>query len=104
MSRITLPDGRWFNQDSATEYPEDTYWDGRNHISVSTGSQWDHETLYRTAGGRWVLESSSDYQSVTTTREIIGDERAARWLSVNNYDLSEIKDIPSEVDQALEIK
>ena len=66
MDRINIygepgDDGRrpligWFDRDAAKgRYDEDTRWDGSNHVSVATGSQWDHEMLYRTPQDRWVL-------------------------------------------------
>jgi hypothetical protein len=52
MSRIALTDGsgRWFSDTTAEYFKEDTYHDGRNWISKATGSQTEHEGLYRTKG------------------------------------------------------
>ena len=56
MRRQALTDGtgRWFDLDAAKRFDEATIWDGRNRISLATGSQWDHEALYRT--GQWPLD------------------------------------------------
>ncbi len=76
----------WFDLDKAEMFPQDTEWNGRNHISVHTGSQWDSQTLYRTSGGKWVLNHSSARQGTLPRYERIGDEQAMRWLIVNNSD------------------
>lgn len=91
MTRITIrgEDGGvlgWFNQATATEYTEAREWDGNNRISVPTGSQWHHQTLYRTTGGRWVLEHSSNMQGSLDRYEYIGDDRAREWLILNEHD------------------
>lgn len=61
MARIPLTDGsgRWFDSAKTESFDEETYWNGNNHISKATGSQWDHERLLRTAGKRWILETWS---------------------------------------------
>ena len=86
MNRIALNDGRWFDEEKAEAFSEDTRWDGRNHISKNTGSQWDHERLYRTKGGRWVLNSWSDWQGSGESYNEISDEAAARWLVINGHE------------------
>ena len=52
----------WFDRSTAESWGEDTRWDGSNHVSIATGSQWDHEQLYQTAGGRFVLYRWSQWQ------------------------------------------
>ena len=90
MSRIALDDGKWFDDDKATCYGEDTRWDGSNHISKATGSQWEHEELYHTKGGTWVLHSWSQWQGSVPSYRIIGKEEAARWLSANGHEPEEL--------------
>ena len=91
MRRIALTDGsgRWFDLDSAEKFDEATFWDGRNRISRATGSQWDHETLYRTKSGHWVKHWQSQWQGSVDRWELISDDEAARWLIQNGYDLVE---------------
>ncbi|MBZ5574867.1 MAG: hypothetical protein LAO09_23685 [Acidobacteriia bacterium] len=45
MTRQALTDGSgaWFDRSAAEAFEESTTWDGRNHISDATGSQWNHE-------------------------------------------------------------
>lgn len=76
----------WFDIDKATAYEEDTEWDGNNRISKATGSQWDHQILYRTAKGRWVLHCWSQYQGSTPSYEFVTDEVAREWLIAQNED------------------
>ena len=88
MARITLTDGtgRWFDSDKAESFAEATTWNGNNHISKATGSQWNHSKLYITASNKCILESWSDYQGTVGTTEEIKREAAAIWLSINEYE------------------
>lgn len=87
MSRIVLTDGsgRWFDSKKAKSWKEETRWNGNNHVSLATGSQWDHEMLFRTAGGIYVLNHWSQWQGSRETYEEISAADAARWLSLNEY-------------------
>lgn len=77
----------WFDLDKAEMIQQDTEWDGNNHISVHTRSQWDSQTLYRTAGGRWVLNHSSRRAAWPIPRyEFITDAQAREWLLINHSD------------------
>jgi hypothetical protein len=89
MNRVNLGDGRWFSSDAATRYEEGRRWDGQNHISLATRSQWDHEALWRTKSGAWVLHWWSQWQGSQDTWEIIDADKAARWLIRNGRDLPE---------------
>ena len=85
MNRVPLTDGtgRWFDESKAEKFTEDTYWDGHNHISKATGSQWDHESLYYTAGKQWVKYSSSQWEGHGEGYELIDADKAAVWLVTN---------------------
>lgn len=76
----------WFDDSTGERFGEDTRWDGSNHISVNTGSQWDHEELYRTAGGRWVRHEWSQRQGAQDRYAFVSDEQAREWLIVNEED------------------
>jgi hypothetical protein len=103
MIRIPLTDGtgRWFDAEKAEEWDEDSNWDGNNHISVATGSQWSHETLHRTVGGRWIVHSFSSWSGSVDQFEEISDEAAAAWLVLNGHESHEAC---AEEFAALEIK
>ena len=99
MKRIAIDNqqGAWFNLDTATLYKETTHWNGNNHISNATGSQWEHEWLYRTSGGKWVLNHYSQYQGSSETYDLITAKEAAIWLVKNEYE-----DIPTILDPHLD--
>ena len=83
MARVALEGGGWYDPDKAETWEEGTRWDGRNHVSLATGSQWDHEELHRTAKGVWVLRRWSQWQGSRETHERIDAEAAAEWLVRN---------------------
>ena len=91
MNRINLtneygmPTGTWFDADRATRYNEDTRWDGRNNISCTTGNQWEHEDLFHTASGRWILRHSSQWEGVAATWREIPETEAFKWLVANEH-------------------
>ena len=86
MKRQSLSDGQWFDLDAAEKFEEATWWNGSNQISEATGSQWEHEALYRTKSKRWVLNAWSQRQGHGETWEVIDDDSAARWLVKNGED------------------
>lgn len=86
MKRQALDDGRWFNLKEAQKYDEGLEWDGNNQISKATGVQWDHQRLYRTRRGMWVLKSWSDRQGVMASWEELDIDAVARWLSKNEHE------------------
>lgn len=87
--RQTIDNGSWFDFNTAKQFRENTRWDGRNQISVNTGSQWDHEDLYRTAKGAWVKNSYSAYQGSSESWELVDDQYAVDWLIRNGHDIPE---------------
>jgi hypothetical protein len=93
MARIALGNGRWFDPSRAEKWKEDTYWDGNNHISKATGSQWAHEELYRTPKGTWVLHTWSQRQGSTPSYEVIDQAAAHAWLIANG----EADSVPASV-------
>jgi hypothetical protein len=83
MDRKVLTDGRWFDAKKAEKFEGETRWDGHNHFSVHTGSQWSGQNLYRTAGKKWIVERWFNWQGALTTYEEIDDAAAAAWLVRN---------------------
>jgi hypothetical protein len=82
----------WFASDKARYYREATDWDGSNNLSRNTGSQWTHEELYLTAGGRWVLGAWSNVTRqgcVPQRYEFISQEAALEWLRINDHLVNE---------------
>ena len=101
MKRIALTDGSggWFDLDAATKFEESTTWDGSNNISDATRSQTEHEILFRTASGKWVLNCWSQWQGTLETYKIIDNKAAAAWLITNGHD----SDIVANEIAALEL-
>jgi hypothetical protein len=97
MARTQLTDGsgRWFNKAKATRWDEGTRWNGNNHISLATGSQWDHEELFRTDSGQFILHSWSQWQGSSEGYEFIDSASAVVWLATND------RDVPDDLEPAL---
>jgi hypothetical protein len=70
-------------------WEETTRFDGSNRISRATGSQWEHETLYRSAKGRYYVEHVSQWQGSTPYAKFVAPEDAARWLLIHDHPLPE---------------
>lgn len=97
MKRVYLSEnGKWFDLEKATKYDEETYHDGSNFISKSTGSQWEHEILFRTAAGKFILNSWSNFQGRPEKYEIVSKEFAAEWFVKNEY---ATENIPEELKE-----
>lgn len=81
MARQKIDGGpRWFSTSKARSFEEATRWNGNNHISCATGSQWDHQALYLTRKGVWVLHRWSQWQGSTDTWTEVTPEEARDWL------------------------
>ncbi|MGD9558761.1 MAG: hypothetical protein AB7V25_17170 [Mangrovibacterium sp.] len=90
-----MEDGIILNTEKAVDHwEEDTRWNGNNHISIATGSQWEHETLYKSAKGRYWLEHTSQWQGSTPYASILEPAEAAAWLLNNGKD-----DLPEDLEQ-----
>ena len=97
--RFEMSDGMVVDLDNASaSWEEATRWDGNNHISKATGSQWDHQTLYRSRRGRYYIVSSSQWQGSTPSAEWVSNEEAARWLLANGHEIpDDLQDVANEV-------
>ena len=95
MERTMIDGGpRWFDTSKARAWDEDTWWDGSNQISVATHTQWEHERLYRTPKGVWVLCSWSQWEGTPTTYREINTSAAAVWMLANDHEpIAETADI-----------
>ncbi len=86
--RYRMNDGTIVDTDKASRtWEEDTRWNGSNHISVNTGSQWEHETLHRSAKGRYWKEYKSAYHQGQGTAQFLEPPQATAWLIANNHPL-----------------
>jgi len=107
MARVPLTDdsSKWFDTSKAIRFDEDTRWDGNNHISRATGSQWNHEALYFTKSGNWILNAWSQCRGGSPeTYGTIGEESAIAWLISQDYaDKAErLEELPEAVRAAVE--
>ena len=87
------PTGQWFDPSKAQRWDEATWWDGSNHVSRATGSQWDHEALFRTGGGAWIVNRWSQWQGSRESYQEVRPSEAAIWLVRNEHD------VPDELEQ-----
>ncbi len=94
MPKYKMDDGTILNTEKAVEHwDEDTRWNGNNHISRATGSQWEHETLYKSAKGRYWIEHTSQYQGSLPYATMLEPSEAAAWLLANDHD-----DLPDDLE------
>lgn len=87
-------------KNAAQSWKEDTFWDGRNHISKATGDQWIHQKLYKSRKGRYYVEHWSNWQGSRAHAEWVSPEEATRWLLLNGHELPEdLKKLEAEVSE-----
>ncbi len=71
----------WFDPARAERFGQGREWDGSNLIGVITGSQWIDESLYRTAGGKWIRNyDATRYHNGPDVYEFLDGEQARDWL------------------------
>jgi hypothetical protein len=88
MATYRMSDGTVVKTENAqAHWTEDTYFDGHNRISKATGSQWSHQTLYKSRKGRYYIEHTSQWQGSHDSAEWVSNEGAARWLLANGEEL-----------------
>lgn len=104
MAKQILTDnsGAWFDDEKAIRFPESSVHDGNNYISRATGSQWEHQQLFFTKSGNWVLNHWSNCQGTTETYERIDEAAAIRWLICQGrWEEKQIKELPQKVQQRI---
>jgi hypothetical protein len=88
MTRYRMEDGTVVDTDLAQQsWGEATRWDGNNHISVATSSQWEHQQLYRSRKGRYYLVWWSQWQGSAPDAEWVSEHEAASWLAAMGHDI-----------------
>jgi hypothetical protein len=108
MERIKVTDiegepAGWFDPEKAYSLEEETRWNGSNQISEATGSQTEHEKLYLTASGQWILNHWSQFQGRAETFRLINQNEAVQWLLKNQYKANELEHLPkAKQDELLE--
>jgi hypothetical protein len=76
----------WFHPEDAERFDEATRWDGQDLVSILTSDSDGHETLYRTAEGRWVRHRWSQWEGNEGTYQFIDDAEARVWLLTCHHD------------------
>ena len=101
MTTYQLDDDTVVDTDRAVAtWDEATDWDGSNHISRATGSQWLHARLYRSRKGRFYVEHTSQWQGSRDGVTLLDDAAAVRWLLLNGHEVPE--DIAHLVEETCE--
>jgi len=101
MTRYAIDDGAVVDTDAAKQsWKEAARWDGSDHISVATGSQWEHQTLYLSRKSRYYLEHTSQMQRTQPRAEWIDRREAAAWLILNEHELPD--DLAAEGEEVSE--
>lgn len=90
MGKYRMDDGTIVDTDRAAQaWDEEKFWDGHNHCSKATGSQWSHQRLHQSRKGRFYLLHWSQVQGSRDHVEYVSNEEAARWLLHNEHPLPE---------------
>ncbi len=91
MARYLMNDGKIVDSEKAGDtWNEATRWNGSHYISINTGSHREHETLYRSAKGRyWKLYDSAYRQGQTGEANYVAPFLAATWMLANGHPLPE---------------
>ncbi len=98
MAKFQVDKAIFDTERAAATWEEASDWDGSNHISRATGSQWNHETLHKSRKGRYYVVRSSDVQGSQDELEILSPREAAAWLILNDRPLPEdLAGLESEV-------
>jgi hypothetical protein len=87
MQKISLSDnsGRWFDAQHAKQWPEAIVLaDDGTAISRATGKSWEHETLFLTQAGTFVM-NLLDTRTFHSQYVECSVELAAKWLIANGY-------------------
>lgn len=93
MTRYRMDDGSVVDTDLRSHY-----WDESEYYA--TGSQWNHQRLYRSRKGRYYLEHSSQREGSRDHVEWISREEAARWMCAMGHDIPD--DLSDLIEDILE--
>ncbi len=101
MARYRTEDGTVVDTDNArAHWTEARFHNGNNFISKATGSQWNHQTLYKSRKGRYYIERTSDWQGSQPHVEWVSNEEATRWLLHNEKELpADLAALEAEVSE-----
>lgn len=90
MSVYRMEDGTVVNTEKSKQHWDEAKdWNGSNHISRVTGTQWNHEILYESRKGRFYVEHWSQWQGSQSHVEWVSEQEAVRWLLLNDEEVPE---------------
>jgi hypothetical protein len=98
---LTDNSGRWFDMDSAKVYLEAVMLapDG-TPVSRAAGNSWEHETLYLTTHGTFVMHFADEHNPTLNQFVEWDVKKAVKWLLANGHGAEVIKmDLESEERQ-----
>lgn len=99
--RFDMEDGTIVDTEKAVySWEEETDWNGNNNISRATGSQWEHETLYKSTKGRYYIVHNSQWQGSLPSAHFVEPAEATKWLLLMDHDLP--KDLEQHAEQVQE--
>lgn len=87
--KLRIDDAVIDTKKSKHHWTEAQDWNGQNHISRNTGSQWAHQTLYLSSKGRYYLVHTSNWDGSLPSAEFISETAAAQWLALNDHEVPE---------------
>ena len=71
----------WADLTKAEAYADGKRWNGQSMVGINSHGEWIDETLYRTAGGRWLLNTDATrYHSGPDSYRYLTDDEARDWL------------------------
>ena len=87
---LTSPTGAWFDVSKAEKFRDESFWDGRNWVSLATNSSTESQNLYKTASGKYILHSTSRWQGVTDKYILLSCDEAAEWFAKQDFPFERI--------------
>lgn len=80
----------WFDPDKARSWGEGLSADDTTRVSLATGSALDHQRLWKTTGGRWIVASWSERAGVSERWYEVSVDAAKDWLVRCEYKDQEV--------------
>jgi hypothetical protein len=88
--RVAIGGGKWFDLDGAVLFEEALAHNGEHWVSCATLTEFDHETLYLTRRGAFLIRYWSTWGGEVCERfERVSQAAAAEWLVDNNHSVSD---------------
>lgn len=99
---ITNGHGAWFDIEKTVCYKEMTNYNGNNHISRATNSQWIHEEILITSG-IFILHHWSEAYGSSDSFDVISEQQAAQWFTSQGFNDNDIPEILMKEVKDLEL-